>query len=146
MDLAARLRADMISAMKAGDKDALAAIRFVSSEVGRAAKDAGLDQATDEIALAVLEREAKRRRDTASASREGGREDLAAEADAELAIIAAYLPEQLTDEELQAIVDEVVQADMQLGSAIKEVSVHTKGKADGSRVAGMVRKALEGRS
>lgn len=140
--IAERLKADMVAAMKAGEKDKLAAIRFVSSEVQRAAKDAGLDVAGDELAQQVLEREAKRRRDAIAQAREGGRDDAAAEGEAELAIIASYLPEQLSDEELQQIVDEVVQEGMQLGAAIKEVSARAKGRADGARIAGLVREKL----
>lgn len=142
MTIAERLKADMIAAMKAGEKDKLGAIRFVSSEVMRAAKDAGLDVATDEIATTVLNREAKRRRDAITSFGEGGRDDLVAETQLELDVIASYLPEPLSDDELRAIIAEVVKPGDNMGAAIKEVNARAEGRADGAKVAAMVREVL----
>lgn len=142
MSITAQIKSDMIAAMKAGEKEKLGAIRFVSSEILRAAKDAGLDEADDAMAMTVLKREAKRRKDAIASFQEGGREDLVAETQAELDVIAAYLPAEMTDEEVAAIVKEVVTPDMQLGNAIKAVNERTQGRADGSKVAALVREAL----
>lgn len=142
MALFAQLKADMIAAMKSGEKEKVAAIRFISSEVQRAAKDAGLDEATDEIATAVLNREAKRRKDAIASFQEGGRADLVAETQAELDVIASYLPEPLTDEELKAIVAEVVKPGDNMGAAIKAVNERAAGRADGGKVAALVKEAL----
>jgi uncharacterized protein len=138
MTIAERLKADMVAAMKAGEKEKLGAIRFVSSELMRAAKDAGMDVATDEVATAVLNREAKRRRDAIVSFQEGGRDDLVAETQGELDVIASYLPEPLSDDELRAIVAEVVKPGDNMGAAIKEVNA----RAEGGKVAAMVREAL----
>lgn len=140
MTVAARLKADMIAAMKAGEKDRLGAIRFVSSEVQRAAKDAGMEEATDELALQVLDREAKRRRDAIALAKEGGR--TAPDEEFELGVITAYLPEQMTDDEVRAVVAEVVTPGMPLGEAMKAMGARTKGRADGARVAALVKEAL----
>lgn len=142
MSLAAQLKADMIAAMKSGEKAKVAAIRFISSEVQRAAKDARLEEATDEIATTVLNREAKRRKDAIASFQEGGRADLVAETRAELDIIASYLPEPLSDDELKAIVAEVVKPGDNMGAAIKEVNARAAGRADGGKVAALVKEAL----
>lgn len=142
MSLVAQLKADMIAAMKAGEKEKVSAIRFISSEVLRAAKDAQLDEATDEIAMTVLNREAKRRKDAIASFQEGGREDLVAETQAELDVIAAYLPEPLSDDELKAIIAEVVKPGDNMGMAIKEVNARAQGRADGGKVAQLVKEAL----
>ncbi len=140
MALAAQVKADMIAAMKAGDKERLNALRFVSSEITRAAKDANMDEATDELAMQVLERESKRRKDAIKLAEEGGRE--ATDEAFELSIIASYLPEQMSDEELKAAVAEVVTAGMSLGDAMKAASAATKGRADGARTSALVREIL----
>lgn len=132
----------MIAAMKAGEKEKLGAIRFINAEVQKATKDAQLDEATDEIVTTVLNREAKRRKDAIASFGEGGREDLVAETQAELDIIASYLPEPLSDDELKAIVAEVVKSGDSLGNAIKAVNEKAAGRADGSKVAAMVREVL----
>lgn len=142
MSLSAQLKADMIAAMKAGEKEKLGAIRFLSSEIQKAAKDAQLDEATDEIVTTVLNREAKRRKDAIASFQEGGREDLVAETQAELDVIASYLPEPLTDDELKAIVAEVVKPGDNMGAAIKAVNEKAAGRADGSKVAALVKEAL----
>lgn len=142
MSLVAQIKADMIAAMKAGEKEKLSAIRFVSSEVLRAAKDAGLDEANDEIAMMVLKREAKRRKDAITSFEEGGRADLVAETQAELDVIAAYLPEPMTEDEVKALVAEIVKPGDNMGNAIKAVSERAEGRADGSLVAKLVKEAL----
>lgn len=142
MSLAQQLKTDMIAAMKAGEKEKVAAIRFISSEVLRAAKDAGMDEATDEIATTVLQREAKRRKDAIASFQEGGREDLVAETQAELDVIASYLPEPMTEDEIKALVAETVKPGDNMGAAIKAVNEKAAGRADGGTVARMVKEML----
>ncbi len=140
--IAQQLKADMIAAMKAGEKEKVAALRFISSEVMRAAKDAGMDEATDEITMQVLQREAKRRKDAIVSFEEGGRADLVAETQAELDVIASYLPEPLTEDEIKAIVAETVKPGDNMGVAIKAVNEKAAGRADGGTVARLVKEAL----
>lgn len=141
MALASQVKADMIAAMKAGERDKLAALRFVSSEISRAAKDAGLAEADDALALKVLDREAKRRRDAIALAREGGRDAL--DEVYELELIASYLPAQLSDAELEETVKGVVQPGMALGEAMRAAGAAVQWRADGARVAAVVRAILQ---
>lgn len=129
--------------MRAGEKQRVAALRLVLSELQKASKEGSEDE------LAVLRRERKRRTEAASAFREGGREDLAASEEAEAKLIGAYLPAELSDEELQAIVERAVidsgaQSPKEMGQAMKAAMAAVDGRADGKRVSGLVKAALSG--
>jgi uncharacterized protein YqeY len=131
----------MTTAMKAGEKDRVGALRLVLSELQKDAKEGDGDE------LAVLRRERKRRLEAASQFRVGGRPELAAGEEAEADLIAGYLPAELDDAELDAIVAAVVTdtgaagpADM--GRVMKEVLARAQGRADGKRASGRVREAL----
>src|SRR5213592_2732809 len=97
MTLADRVKQDLTAAMKAGEKDRVGALRLVLSELQKAEKEGSSDE------LAVLRRERKRRHESAAAFRSGGRPELA-----EAEVIAAYLPAELSDDELRAIVAKAV--------------------------------------
>src|SRR6201997_3599303 len=88
--------------MRAGERERVGALRLVLSELQKAAKEGDDDE------LAVLRRERKRRLESASAFREGGRDELAGAEEAEAQLIAGYLPAELSDEELRKIVDQAV--------------------------------------
>ncbi len=131
----------MTGAMKAGEKDRVGALRLVLSELQKAAKEGDGDE------LAVLRRERKRRLEAASQFRDGGRPELADSEEAEAELIAGYLPAELDDAELDAIVAAAVTdtgaagpADM--GRVMKEVMVRADGRADGKRASARVREAL----
>jgi uncharacterized protein YqeY len=131
----------MTTAMKAGQKDRVGALRLVLSELQKAAKDGDGDE------LSVLRRERKRRLEAASQFRDGGRPELADTEEAEAELIAGYLPAELDDAELDAIVAAAVSdtgasgpADM--GRVMKEVLARAQGRADGKRASGRVREAL----
>ena len=143
MGIREQIDADLKDAMRAGDKRKVGALRLVVSELQKAAKEGNDDE------VAVLRRERKRRTEAASAFRAGGREDLAGGEEAEAELIAAYLPAELSDEDLQAIVAQAVadsgaasQKDM--GIAMRQAMAVVDGRADGNRVSGMVRAALQG--
>ena len=103
MQLLEEVKSDVTAALKSGDKERAGALRLVVSELQKAAKDGS---GGDEVQ--VLQRERKRRLEAAKAYREGGREDLASVEESEAQLIDAYLPEQLSDDELHAIVGEAV--------------------------------------
>ena len=131
----------MSTALRAGDRDRVAALRLVLSELQRAAKDGNPDE------LAVLRRERKRRRESEQAYRDAGREDLAAAEAFEAQTIEAYLPAELSDAELDELVRSAVaetgaasQRDM--GRVIKQVMAAAGGRADGRTVSIKVREAL----
>jgi uncharacterized protein len=141
VQVAERIRADVTAAMKAGDRDRVTALRLVLSELQKAAKEGGDDE------LAVLRRERKRRRESETAFRDAGREDLAAGEAFEAEAIEAYLPAELSDAELDALVAQAV-ADTgatsvrDMGRVIKQVMAAAGGRADGKKVSTKVKEAL----
>ncbi len=143
MGIREQIDADLKDAMRAGEKQKVGALRLVVSELQKAAKEGNDDE------VAVLRRERKRRTEAASAFRDGGREELAAGEEAEAELIAAYLPAELSDDELQSIVTQAV-ADSgaagpkDMGNAMRQAMAVVDGRADGKRVSGMVRAALQG--
>lgn len=138
-----QLKEDIASAMKAGDRERVATLRLVLSELQKAEKDGETDE------VAVLRRERKRRHEAATAYREAGRDELADAEEAEAGVIEAYLPAELSDDELKEIVSEAVsetgaegQADM--GAVMKAAMARVDGRADGSRVSAVAREVLAG--
>jgi uncharacterized protein len=135
------VKQDVVTAMKAGDKDRVQALRLILSELQKAAKDGDTDE------TAVLRRERKRRQESARAFREGGRDELATGEEAEAELIGAYLPAELSDDELDSIVAEAIAETgavemKQMGVAIKASMAKVAGRADGSRVSAKVKQAL----
>ena len=131
----------MTAAMKAGRRDRVGALRLVLSELQKAAKDGGDDE------LTVLRRERKRRIEAATQFRDAGRDELAAGEEAEAELISGYLPAELDDAELSAIVVSVVaetgaSSPADMGRVMKEVMARTGGRADGKRASAQVRGAL----
>ena len=141
MQIADRIKTDVATAMKAGERDRVAALRLVLSELQKSAKEGEADE------LAVLRRERKRRREAAEAYREAAREDLAEGEDDEARIIEQYLPADISDEELDELVRTAVaetgaQSQRDMGKAIKHVMAAAGGRADGRRVSTKVKEAL----
>jgi uncharacterized protein YqeY len=127
--------------MKAGQKDRVSALRLVLSELQKAAKEGDGDE------LAVLRRERKRRLDAAAQFRDGGRGELAAQEEGEAELIAGYLPAELSDAELDAIVADALaetgaSAPQDMGRAMKAAMARVAGRADGKRVSARVQEAL----
>ena len=143
MGIRDQIDSDLKDAMRAGDKQKVGALRLVVSELQKAAKEGNDDE------VAVLRRERKRRTEAASAFREGGREDLAGGEEAEAELIGSYLPPELSDEDLRAIVTRAVadsgaSSPKDMGMAMRQAMAEVDGRADGKRVSGMVRAALQG--
>jgi uncharacterized protein len=138
-----QVQADTREAMKAGERDRVAALRLIADALQKDRKEGGDDE------VAVLRRERKRRLEAAEAYRDGGSGDRAEAEEAEAREIERYLPVELSEEELGAIVDEAITeagasepGDMGkvMGSAMPKVG----GRADGKRVSAMVRERLAG--
>ena len=141
MQIADRIKADVTSAMKAGERTRVTALRLVLSELQKAAKEGDADE------LAVLRRERKRRREAEQAYREAGREDLADGEAFEAAAIETYLPAELSDEELDALVSAAIaetgaSSPRDMGQVIKHVMGAAGGRADGPKVSTKVKEAL----
>ena len=131
----------MTASLKAGDREKANALRLIVSELQKAAKEGNSDE------VAVLQRERKRRIEAAEAYRDAEREDLAAAEEREASIIEAYMPEQISDEELRAIVGDVVaesgaSSPKEMGKVMSAVMPKVKGRADGKRVSAMVQELL----
>jgi uncharacterized protein YqeY len=138
-----QIRLDMQGAMRAGEKDRVGALRLVLSELQKSVKQGSDDE------LAVLRRERKRRLEAASAYREAGRGDLAGGEQAEAELIGGYLPAELSDDDLRAVVERAVresgaQSVKGMGQAMKQAMTAVDGRADGKRVSGLVRASLQG--
>jgi uncharacterized protein len=136
-----QLKSDLTAAMKAGERERVGALRMVLSELQKAAKEGDGDE------LAVLRRERKRRLDAAGQFRDGGRAELAAKEEGEAELIAGYLPAELSDEELDAIVADAIgetgaASPQDMGQVMKAAMARVAGRADGKRVSARVREAL----
>jgi uncharacterized protein YqeY len=143
MAIVEQIKTDLQGAMRAGEKEKVGALRLVLSELQKAAKEGGDDE------LAVLRRERKRRLEAARAYREADRDDLATGEEAEGELIAGYLPAELSDEELRGIVQQAVrdsgaETAKDMGAAMRTAMAAVDGRADGKRVSGLVRSALQG--
>lgn len=146
-----RIQGDLTTAMKARDEVSSSTLRMVLTAItneevsGKSAR-----VLTDEDVVTVLGREAKKRKEAAEAYDAAQRPELAARERAELAVIDAYLPEQLSEDEVRAIVDAAVaqvastgaSGGAAMGQVMKIVQPQVKGKADGGQVAAWVKVAL----
>ena len=143
-----KLREDLTTAMKARDELTTATLRMALTAVGNEEVSGKTARVlTDDEVITVLAKESKKRRESAEAFRAGDREDRAVRELAEQAVLEAYLPAQLTDDELTALAVAAVaesgaSGPQGLGAAMKVLSPKVKGMADGSRVAAAVRAAL----
>jgi uncharacterized protein YqeY len=141
-----RIEADLTTAAKAQDREKVGALRLVLDGLRKQAKEnrADLDEQAE---IAVLKRERKRRVEAAEAYRKGGREELAASEEAEAALIDEYLPEQLGDEQLEALVGEAIgetgaTSQKEMGKVMAALMPRLEGRADGKRVSALVRERL----
>jgi uncharacterized protein YqeY len=141
MPVIERVQDDVKTAMKAGERERVHALRLIVSELQKAAKEGGADE------VAVLQRERKRRLEAAEAYREGGRDEQADAEEREAELIAAYMPEQISDEELGALVGDAVaetgaSSQQDMGKVMSLVMPKVQGRADGKRVSAAVKEKL----
>ena len=141
MSILEQVQADTREAMKAGDRDRVGALRLVADALQKDAKEGDGDE------VAVLRRERKRRQEAADAYREGGDADRAGTEESEASLIEAYLPAELSDEELSGLVSDAIAATgasspRDMGQVIKHVMQAAGGRADGKRVSTKVKEAL----
>jgi hypothetical protein len=136
-----QVRADVISAMKAGERDVAGALRLLVSELQKDAKEGAGDE------LAVLRREHRRRLEAATQFENANRPELAGKEQAEAAMIARYLPPDLSDTQLDEIVAEAINqtgasGPKDMGAVMKVVKDRAAGLVDGKRASDAVRAAL----
>ncbi len=150
MSLVQQLTDDMKAAMKSGDHARLETVRFALAGVKAAEKEKQAKDPsaalTDEEAVAVLQKEAKRRKESIELFTKGGRADLAEKEEAGLAVIQAYLPKELSREEIAALVDAARTANPAVAGdfsgLMKEVMREVKGRADGRLVGEVIKERL----
>lgn len=151
-DLKQRLRSDMTAAMKARDSVRVGTLRMVLAAVSEA-EVAGTSsrELSDQEVLDVVISQAKKRREAESEFRNAGRDELAAKEQAEAAVLADYLPQPLSAEELTALVSDAIAATggteqgmRGMGAVMGRLTPQTKGRADGGVVAAEVRRQLAG--
>lgn len=142
MSILEQVQADVRSAMRGGERDRVGALRMVANALQQEAKGGNEDE------VAVLRRERKRRLEAARAYREAGREDRAEVEENEARLIDGYLPTQLSDEDLELIVDDAI-AELDatgpgdMGKVMGSVMPRVGGRADGRRVSEAVRTRLD---
>ena len=146
MSLRDRIHDDITAAMRSSDALRRDTLRMVWSSI-YAQEKRDLSSLSDDATLGVLTREVKSRRESVEAYRAGGREDLAAKEEAEIAIIADYLPPPLTDDELRTLIADAIattgaSSARDLGRVMGRLATPTRGRADGKRVSGLVAQAL----
>ena len=146
MSLKSQITSDMKSAMKAGDKERLKVVRLAMAAI----KQVEVDQRTeldDAAVLSVIDKMVKQRRDSVDQFRQGGREDLAAIELAEIGVLETYLPEQLGDAELDALIDEAISATgaqsmRDMGKVMGIIKSKAAGRADMGAVGARVKARL----
>jgi uncharacterized protein YqeY len=141
MSVLDQVQDDVKAALKAGDRERVHALRLIADALQKAEKDNGGDP------VEVLQRERKRRLEAAEAYREGGRTDAAEAEEREAEVIASYMPQQLSDDELRAIVGDAVaesgaSSPQEMGKVMAVVMPQVKGRADGKRVSAAVKEML----
>jgi uncharacterized protein YqeY len=141
-----RVQTDITTAMRGGDSLRRDVLRMASNAAYNVEKRNQRPLSEDEY-LAVLTREVKTRRESVDAYTKGGRDDLAAKEQAEIDILSEYLPQALTEAEIDALVDEGIAATSatsarDLGKVMGWLSPRTRGRADGKALSGKVASAL----
>jgi uncharacterized protein YqeY len=147
MSITERLDQDMKQAMKAKDKLRLSVIRMVRTAIKNAEIDQKRTLSEDEV-IAVLNRELKQSRDSLQAFEAGGRQDLIEEVQQKIAVLMDYLPQQMSEEELRAIVQSTIaetgaSGKKDMGKVMSALMPKVKGRADGKLVNQIVTQELQ---
>ena len=146
--LSGRIESEMRDAMRAGDAQRTQTLRMVMAAAHNMKIARGRDLTDDEV-LDVLAKQVKQRRESIAMFRDGGREERAAAEEAEAAILAEFLPQQLTEPEMEALVRQAIaevgaSTPGDIGRVMGLVAPRTKGRADGRMVSEVVRRLLAG--
>lgn len=140
------IQQDLTAAMLAHDESKVSALRMLISEIRYAGNGRDAD-ISDEAVLTVIQKEIKKRKESAQSYRQGGREDLASKEESEIKVYEAYLPEQISDEELTKLVDESInelgaQTMQDMGRVMGAVRQKVGSGADPSRISEIVKAKL----
>jgi uncharacterized protein YqeY len=146
MSLKGKITDDMKSAMKAGDKDRLRAVRLILAAIKQIEVDQRVE-IDDAAVLSILDKMVKQRRDSVEQFQKGGRDDLVNIELAEIAVIETYLPEQLSDADLDSLIDEVITATgaesiRDMGKVMGQIKSKAAGRADMGAISAKVKARL----
>ncbi len=147
MNMQDTINQDLITAMKAGDEVSKLTLRSVKAAITIAQKNNNDQPLNDEQIITIIRKQAKQRQDSIAAYQQGGRADLVAAEQAELAVLESYLPtlmpEEAIRERTQAVIDEVGASGMRdMGKVMGKLMAELRGKADGGLVNQVVRELL----
>jgi hypothetical protein len=147
MTLLEKLNQDMKQAMKNKDKHTLSVIRMVKASIQNETIKFGKDTLSEDEELTVLSREVKQRKDSLQEFKSAGRDDLVEKTESELHILQEYMPKQLSNEELEKIVQATIQevnagSKKDIGKVMSAIMPKVKGKADGAQINKIVQKQL----
>ncbi len=147
MTLLEKLTSDLKTAMKAGQKDRVEVLRFTLSSVNAAAKEKFMKQPnvalTDEETIAVIQKEAKRRKEAIELFKQGKRNDLVEKEEADMKVINEYIPKELSRAEIEKIVLEVKEKGASdFNAVMRETMKLVKGRADGKTVGDVIKSKL----
>src|SRR5690625_944485 len=147
MTILEKLNGDMKQAMKNKDKQTLSVIRMVKASIQNETIKLGKKTLSEDEELTVLSREVKQRKDSLHEFKSAGRDDLVEKTESELNILQEYMPKQLSNEELEKIVQSTIEevnatSKKDIGKVMSAVMPQVKGKADGSQINNIVQKQL----
>ena len=148
MSLKARIQEDVKSAMRAGEKQKLAAIRMITAAIKQREVDERIEL-DDAQVLSVIDKMSKQRRESIAQFKAGGRADLVAKEEAELALLSGYMPAQLGDAELDALISEAIAATgaasiRDMGKVMAAIKAKAAGRADMGAVGARIKARLSG--
>ncbi len=146
MSIKARVHEDMKTALKGGDKTRLSTIRLIMAAIKQREVDERVELDDTQV-LAVLDKMAKQRRESISQYRGAGRDDLAQKEEVELEVILSYLPEALSDDEIETLIATAIEAVgasgiRDMGQVMAELKPQIQGRADMGQVSAKVKAAL----
>ena len=147
-DLKKRIFEDMKTAMRAKEKDLLLTIRTILAAIKQQEVDTRED-INDTDVLAILDKLSKQRRESISQFKDAGREDLVAQEEMELGFIQRYLPEPLSDDEVQSLVTDAIASSgaesmKDMGKVMAILKPQVQGRADMGKISGIIKSALAG--
>ena len=147
MTLPETINADIKKAMLAREKEKLEALRAVKSAIMLEATKDGSGEVSEEVALAIVQKLVKQRKDASNIFKEQGREDLAKDEDFQIGVLSVYLPEQMSEDEVRKVVQDTIAqvgaaGPQDMGKVMGPVMGKLKGKADGKLISALVKECL----
>jgi uncharacterized protein YqeY len=147
MSILDTINANLIHAQKAKDELTTSTLRLLKSAIQYASIEKNIDKPDDELVLAVIQKQAKQRKDSIQNYADAGRDELKQKEEAELTILEGYLPAQLSDDNLTAVINETIaeigaRSKKDMGAVMKAVLTKVQGQADGKRVSRLVNTLL----